>query len=474
MKKLFLLFVCLPPIFLRAQPKDTTALALYHALQAANPKSPSFNPQRAFALYTQYAQAGNAQAMNGLGMLYNSGIGTAVDEQSAFYWFEKAAKGGYARAWYNLGLLYKNGMGREQDFAKAIECYTRGAAANDVMSFYAMGYMQYKGFGCPQSYANAIQSFHKALIEPNAMYMLGLCFRNGYGVAVDLDSARFWLAKAADRGLQYAKEELASSTPENKNIHVIPDLERLTAGTNTPDPGSGYYTVKYQMSREDIPGEYSGYTIKFDWSGQFIIGESALKLTLSRQDNLLSGKWSEEAGPSTNITAMITDSALVFNNTSVTNTDHYNQTSANQLEFKNASLQLIRNNGMVYLQGNLQLFSETHNEPEKPEFVLLVRTASLPDSIDNKSDLTADSAQFTAYPNPFTDRIQFQYNLRQACTVQLMVTALGSGVILYQGTPQYQEAGPHSDAINVNGAGGAYVVTLWHGNHLQSTILIKK
>jgi hypothetical protein len=55
-----------------------------------------------------------------------------------------------------------------------------------------------------------------------------------------------------------------------------------------------------------------------------------------------------------------------------------------------------------------------------------------------------------------------------------MVTALGSGVILYQGTPQYQEAGPHSDAINVNGAGGAYVVTLWHGNHLQSTILIKK
>jgi hypothetical protein len=472
MKKLFPLLLFLIPAFLQAQ-SNNVSWALYQARLASNKQNPSYNPAKAFTLYQQYARQGVAEAMNGLGNLYNEGIGTAVDERAALDWFAKAAAAGYARAWYNLGLMYKNGFGQGQDFVKAFDCYTRGAALNDAMSFYGMGYMQYKGFGTPQSYANALQSFRKAAVshETNSMYMIGLCFRNGYGMDANIDSARYWLTQASNRGLKNATEELATPTPENSNIRSIPNIQPPVAGQ---DLGSGYYQVKYQVPVHDIAGEYAGYAIKFDWSGQYIIAESPLKLTLSRNDTTLIGQWSEGDDLPNNLVASITDTALVFNNTIVSRKDHYNQQSANDLAFRNASLQLIKSNGMVYLAGNLRLFSINHNEPEKPEFILFARTGGLPDSLDSKSDLAADSAQFTAYPNPFINRIQVQYALQKACTVRMMVTDLGSAHILYQGLPQYMQAGEHSDAININAARGSYVVTLWYGNRLRSTVLVKQ
>ena len=53
------------------------------------------------------ADAGNADAMNSLGLLYES----AQDYANAREWYEKAADAGNADAIYNLGWLYEDGNG---------------------------------------------------------------------------------------------------------------------------------------------------------------------------------------------------------------------------------------------------------------------------------------------------------------------------------------------------------------------------
>jgi tetratricopeptide (TPR) repeat protein len=62
------------------------------------------------------AEAGNAEAMNQLGQLYQTGRGVAQpDYAQAREWYQKAAEAGNVRAMYNLGVLYEKGLGVAQD-----------------------------------------------------------------------------------------------------------------------------------------------------------------------------------------------------------------------------------------------------------------------------------------------------------------------------------------------------------------------
>ena len=62
------------------------------------------------------AEAGNAEAMNQLGRLYQTGRGVAQpDYAQAREWYQKAAEAGNVRAMYNLGVLYEKGLGVAQD-----------------------------------------------------------------------------------------------------------------------------------------------------------------------------------------------------------------------------------------------------------------------------------------------------------------------------------------------------------------------
>ena len=54
--------------------------------------------QKAFELYQEAANLGNAYGINNLGICYQSGIGTKVDYQEAFEFYQKAANLEYASA----------------------------------------------------------------------------------------------------------------------------------------------------------------------------------------------------------------------------------------------------------------------------------------------------------------------------------------------------------------------------------------
>lgn len=73
----------------------------------------------AFAKFTKAAEAGNASAQFGLGVMYATGRGVSKDYQQAVRWYTKAAEAGGVNAQYNLASMYYRGQGVPQDYVLA-------------------------------------------------------------------------------------------------------------------------------------------------------------------------------------------------------------------------------------------------------------------------------------------------------------------------------------------------------------------
>ncbi|MDR0866964.1 MAG: protein kinase [Planctomycetota bacterium] len=81
----------------------------------------------AFQYYQQAAEAGNAAAMNSLGVAFFTGRGTAADKEKAMEWYRQSAEAGDGNAMLNLGLSYDNGWTGEPDYAQARAWYEKAA-----------------------------------------------------------------------------------------------------------------------------------------------------------------------------------------------------------------------------------------------------------------------------------------------------------------------------------------------------------
>lgn len=491
MKKLLLITMLLANAAAFAQ-NTTTGTAAKNAYTIANAKAfmnarnANYSPEKAYQIYSQLAAQGNAEAMNAMGIMYNTGVGTTADTKQAFNWFTKATNAGYAPAWYNLALMYKNGVEVAQSDQQAYACFSKGAALNHPMCLYGAGYMLYKGLGVKQDYTQAYQYFEKGVArnDEGSMYMLGLCFRNGYGVGVNVDSARYWLAKAAARNDGRAINELADVKTENQNIQSVPNLQ---PAANVPQAQpvnlqTGFKKIAHKVSNSntDLSGVYHGFVIKFDWSGQHIIDQQALKLTLTRNQAQLSGKWTEDGQDPVALDGTLTDTALVFNNTSGAFTDHYHKTNPQQLQFKNSLLNLVQSRDTVYLSGTLALYSPQWHETQRPEFIMLIRTGDLLNNFADRGNhidsakAAADSLHFVAYPNPFNGRFQLRYTLKKAVMVNIIISDLLSGRIVYRTQTVQEAAGDHTDPVSFNGQPGNYVATLQYGSKMRSVVIIKE
>ncbi|MEE1092965.1 MAG: tetratricopeptide repeat protein, partial [Prevotella sp.] len=190
-----------------------------NAINALQGISNNMSHEEAITILTSYATNDtNAVAMNALGNVYASGIGTDMDMNKAVHWYEMAAANGMLIAYHNLGMIFKNATnGVEQDFTKACSYFSKGAAEGSAVCNYNYGFMLYKGLGCNQDYGKAVECFKKAAANKHAasLYMLGLCYRNGYGVDADNGVAKDYLVQSANLGHNDAIDELLRPEPEN-------------------------------------------------------------------------------------------------------------------------------------------------------------------------------------------------------------------------------------------------------------------
>ncbi|MDP1764825.1 MAG: T9SS type A sorting domain-containing protein [Sediminibacterium sp.] len=446
--------------------------------------------RKAFELYTDCAQKGSAKAMNALGIMYKEGLGVPMNRTKSIEWFTKAVSNGYASGWYNLAMLYKDGKTvSERNYEKAFTYFSKAADLNDEQSVYSKAYFYYKGFGIDQNYRKAYKLFKLGAYSgrPNSMYFLALCYRNGYGTNQNADSARYWLNRAWQKGYKMAGNELLSKEPENSNIaaqELAKKIKRMIP--SAPENVNQYNMLENKMPSEDIAGNYKGYIIRYDWSGEHAIGGARLALQINYSGGKLTGTWIEADTVTIPFQAVITPHNLVFSNTQYQRKDHYSPVKPVSFNFENAKLQWERKDDSLYLTGSVQMFSPELNEPQKPLFISLVKAVSNSEnttaSIGKKQQIifTAEDGSplfskntVSAYPNPFNSVIKVDFKLKTASVVETQLIA-NDGRIVYKNNGGLMKPGNYTITLKPQQViSGTYILKVFYGAQSYVTKVIK-
>jgi TPR repeat protein len=167
---------------------------------------------KAFELYMQSAQQGNAQAQCWLGICYGHGLGVKQDEEQAVYWYRESAKRGNAQAQYNLGHWYA--IGHKpciQSMSEANRWYRRAALRDFPQAQHNLGLSYRLGSALPQNHELANRWIARAAQHglPEAQCTLGVSYERGLGVDPNPSKAAELYATAATSGYALAQHKYA-------------------------------------------------------------------------------------------------------------------------------------------------------------------------------------------------------------------------------------------------------------------------
>lgn len=210
-----------------------SALLMLSRAEAAPASDPEQSPVDAFApgatvtanasaleLLVGAAEAGNAQAMNFLGVLFATGSQVPRDYPMALYWFQKAIDGGSSDAMDNLGRMYLVGMGVPRDYVNAFRWFEHSAAHGNVHSMYSVAVMADEGLGTSRDPKLARTLYRQAAKSGfvSAMIWVGDDYARGAVNERDVVEAYAWLQLA-----------LQSNVQEELQIKLLAKIEHLGA-----------------------------------------------------------------------------------------------------------------------------------------------------------------------------------------------------------------------------------------------------
>ena len=159
--------------------------------------------EKAFKYYSMAADKGDKIAMNNLGSLYYSGIGTKKDVRQAIKLFDDAAKLGNNEAAVNLAFIYLTSGATDNPTVKSavVKLFNQAANGDNITAQYMMGMIYYNGFGITKNDDKAFQMLRKAASQyDEAQYQLALRYMNAEGTPRNYGNAVANLIKAAKQG----------------------------------------------------------------------------------------------------------------------------------------------------------------------------------------------------------------------------------------------------------------------------------
>lgn len=162
----------------------------------------SIDYKKAFDYYSLAAAQNDNIAVNNLGSLYFSGIGTAKDVLKAAMLFEKASKLGNVEATVNLAFIYISGNGVLRNSQEAINLFKKAAEAGNPTAKFMTGYAYYKGFMIKKDLKKAVSMMREAANAgyDDAQYVLAVMYLNGEGITKNYGNAVKYLYKAIEQG----------------------------------------------------------------------------------------------------------------------------------------------------------------------------------------------------------------------------------------------------------------------------------
>lgn len=175
----------------------------------------SADPRVAAEWYRKSAEQGHPAAQSRYGDCFFSGSGVKRDVQEAIKWYARAADRGDASGQRALGYCYDVGNGVREDSRKAVELYKSAAEGGDLLGKALLSQCHFLGMGVKRDYGEAWRLARESADGGNAFgqYMAGLCCETGNGTIRSRLSAKAWYEKAAEQGLECARERL-------QNLHI--------------------------------------------------------------------------------------------------------------------------------------------------------------------------------------------------------------------------------------------------------------
>ena len=190
--------------------------------------------EQAFKYYSMAAAQGDNIAINNLGSLYYSGVGTKRNPYKAAILFAKAADQG------NVDFLYLSGSGIQQDSTKAMNYFAKASSQGNLTAQFVMGYAYYKGFVIGQDYKKAFELMRepaKAGFD-EAQYNMALMYLNGEGITKNYGNAVKYLGNSFMQGNVQAMIKLADILAAGevypKNIYQAHILYNIASVRGAP------------------------------------------------------------------------------------------------------------------------------------------------------------------------------------------------------------------------------------------------
>ena len=105
---------------------------------------------KVLAELTPLAKEGDPRSQYAMGLLYENGLGVAIDPAVAATWYLKAAEQGNSDAQYNLGVMFERGVGVPVNHTEAARWYRPAAEQGDIDALNNLGVLYETGRGVPQ------------------------------------------------------------------------------------------------------------------------------------------------------------------------------------------------------------------------------------------------------------------------------------------------------------------------------------
>ncbi|KAG9296649.1 hypothetical protein G9A89_002920 [Geosiphon pyriformis] len=160
------------------------------------------NQENAFESYLMTAETNDTFGQVSLGNCYYGGKGTERDAGKAFYWYQRTAENDSDRGQCNLGLCYSQGIGTEKNGAKAFYWYLKAAENGNIRAQATIGFYYENGIGTIKDINKAFYWYQKSAAGgwPIGQYNCAFCYLNGQGTHKDEHQAFELCLKAAEGG----------------------------------------------------------------------------------------------------------------------------------------------------------------------------------------------------------------------------------------------------------------------------------
>lgn len=289
-------------------------------------------------------------------------------------------------------------------------------------------------------------------------YMLGLCYRNGYGTPRDEEKGMELLEKSATLGYSAAIEELMRATPEN-SLTDIKVSDSIFANIPASMPNIHADINDTTLLR----GQYSGFIVMYDWSGQHVIGERPVTMNIGRNENDVFGYLVLGTDSVPFKADVSSDGSLIFKKSYASLDERYTFGKKMKYRLSNANLDIWKDK----IHSSLNLYSLSLREPERPMYMELYRGGYV------STDKVNAYGRITISPNPFDSQFDAVFELVDNADAVARIFDK-SGVAVWHQELGNLEAGNHRISLSPNIKPDSYVLNISAGKQILRTIIVKK